>query len=663
MNDVLSQRHIVGTAPVVSQQNDEGPVTVAQTTTMPLPPAAVVSPPIPYTSCSDCDDDACPVSDELTSQCTDQCVVIACNDPDHSGAHCDGQNDQGLCNLVCDSSTNCVDCHGFDAFLQCCSDYHSYLSEGQSSVGPWRPSYSPAAPTQQHAMSAAPQSFWCDDCPEPTPPVAVPQQPTAFHQPHHQPQQHQQHTHQESMIPSANHSLPLPVQDLPHKCMWHGCKQSFSLLSELVGHVNLTHLRPETQPPPPVSDNSRYEPQPQYHAQSQNAFGTGAPSDPRSPMACLWDQCSLHLTPEEIAGPSTSSEYANFLTALESHLLQDHLGLRPGHFGGLVAPSTPSCHLSLGPPSTNFIPTPSHSHSHSHSASTSTSTSGSSQSTPPSSFFYDSGAYTQPQHGADSMSVDTDPSPATSADASPSLTQVSPVPPEQTPLTTTTTATVVVGTTPSPPPALANTTTSPASSSSTGTGAPHRCDWQGCGSVFTSSDELTAHLTSAHVGGGKARYECFWDGCDRYGERGFSSKQKICRHLQSHTGHRPFQCQLCQQNFSEAATLQQHMRRHTQEKPYSCDFPGCGKSFAIMGALTIHKRIHNGLKPFKCSYCGRAFTESSNLSKHLRTHTGARPYTCTEPSCRKSFARPDQLTRHMGIHRKNVVVSANAPLS
>ncbi|KAF6761675.1 zinc finger protein [Ephemerocybe angulata] len=466
--------------------------------------------------------------------------------------------------------------------LQCCSDYHSYLSEGQSSVGPWRPSYSPAAPTHQHAMSAAPQSFWCDDCPEPTPSVAVPQQPTAFHQPHHQPQQLQQHTHQEPMIPSANHSVPLPVQDLPHKCMWHGCKQSFSLLSELVGHVNLTHLRPETQPPPPVSDNSRYEPQPQYHAQSQNAFGTGAPLDPRSPMSCLWDQCSLHLTPEEIAGPSTSSEYANFLTALESHLLQDHLGLRPGHFGGLVAPSTP---------------------------------------------------------------------------------QVSPAPSEQTPLTTTTATTAVaVGTTPSPPPALANTITSPASSS-TGTGAPHRCDWQGCGSMFTSSDELTAHLTSAHVGGGKARYECFWDGCDRYGERGFSSKQKICRHLQSHTGHRPFQCQLCQQNFSEAATLQQHMRRHTQEKPYSCDFPGCGKSFAIMGALTIHKRIHNGLKPFKCSYCGRAFTESSNLSKHLRTHTGARPYTCTEPSCGKSFARPDQLTRHMGIHRKNVVVSANAPLS
>ena len=40
-------------------------------------------------------------------------------------------------------------------------------------------------------------------------------------------------------------------------------------------------------------------------------------------------------------------------------------------------------------------------------------------------------------------------------------------------------------------------------------------------------------------------------------------------------------------------------------EPYVCDYPGCGKSFAITGALTIHKRTHNGDKPFKCTYCDR----------------------------------------------------------
>jgi len=89
-----------------------------------------------------------------------------------------------------------------------------------------------------------------------------------------------------------------------------------------------------------------------------------------------------------------------------------------------------------------------------------------------------------------------------------------------------------------------------------------------------------------------------------------------------------------------------------------------------MGALTIHKRMHNGDKPFKCPRCDKAFSESSNLSKHvsfdfpyprrqfltiltihqLRTHTGARPYICPEPGCGKCFGRGDQLTRHMNVH-------------
>ena len=55
-----------------------------------------------------------------------------------------------------------------------------------------------------------------------------------------------------------------------------------------------------------------------------------------------------------------------------------------------------------------------------------------------------------------------------------------------------------------------------------------------------------------------------------------------------------------------------------REKPYVCDYDGCGKAFAIAGALTIHKRVHSGVKPFECTYCDRKFSESSNLKKHLR---------------------------------------------
>ncbi|KIK09005.1 hypothetical protein K443DRAFT_83877 [Laccaria amethystina LaAM-08-1] len=415
-----------------------------------------------------CVEPLCSTTSEFTEQCTDQCVVVACTDPEHPEAICH-PGEHVHCDLVCDSSANCTDCNGFDAFLQCCTDYHSYLAEPR--------------PFDQCEWSI---DDWCKSvAPNVVPPLPPPQ--PVYSSP--------------SMIP----------------CMWGECKASFASLSELVGHVNLEHLR-------------------------QPLFLSNTPET--DPLPCLWQNCDLSWSPECIASSSTASEFDSLRAALETHLLQDHLGLKDHPLGRQQA---------------------------------------------------------------------------IASQATPSPTET--------------------------PPIISSTSHICASST-------HICRWQSCGKSFESCDALTAHITTTHVGSGKTQYECFWEGCQRHGEHGFSSKQKICRHVQSHTGHRPFQCKICQQNFSEAATLQQHMRRHTQEKPYICDFPGCGKSFAITGALTIHKRTHNGHKPFKCTYCERAFAESSNLSKHLRTHTGARPYTCAEPNCGKSFARPDQLSRHMGVHQK-----------
>ncbi|KAM5532364.1 hypothetical protein V8D89_013958 [Ganoderma adspersum] len=46
------------------------------------------------------------------------------------------------------------------------------------------------------------------------------------------------------------------------------------------------------------------------------------------------------------------------------------------------------------------------------------------------------------------------------------------------------------------------------------------------------------------------------------------------------------------------------------------------------------------------------------MQNQLRTHTGARPYSCTEPGCNKSFARPDQLARHMNVHKRKATEPA-----
>ena len=59
-----------------------------------------------------------------------------------------------------------------------------------------------------------------------------------------------------------------------------------------------------------------------------------------------------------------------------------------------------------------------------------------------------------------------------------------------------------------------------------------KCQWHGCELSFSTIDDLMNHLTAEHVGSGKNHYECFWGDCERSGKNGFTSKQKVCRHLQ-----------------------------------------------------------------------------------------------------------------------------------
>ncbi|KAF7370743.1 hypothetical protein MSAN_00707600 [Mycena sanguinolenta] len=447
-------------------------------------------------ACADCH-----VMPSMTSQCTDQCVVVACSEEDHT--ICDMQCPGNHCDLVCEDASNCKDCNGFDEFLDCCTDFHSYYEE---------PRNHPDS-TSSWSWDSSLKTFVCScgggsrmDCIPPNGSAAFNKTDASFMM-----AVDPALSTPSTSTPSQHASPEASPPEAPHlACMWGSCLASFTSLSELAEHVNAVHLSRPSPPSPPTTSDS---------------------SGPSS-MSCQWKDCNIYSAPESTPGPSTGT-IDSMLRGLSSHLLHDHLGLND------VPPCFQPDHVCVPPcihPHLCDVPLP-----------------------------------------------------------EPAGAALEPVP-----------------------------STLPSEIESPAVHAGHVCRWISCGQSFGSLDELTQHLTDAHVGAGKTSYDCYWQDCSRHGESGFTSKQKLCRHLQSHTGHRPFQCKVCMQNFSEAATLQQHMRRHTQEKPYMCDYPGCGKSFAITGALTIHKRTHNGEKPFKCPHCEKAFSESSNLSKHLRTHTGGK---------------------------------------
>lgn len=171
-----------------------------------------------------------------------------------------------------------------------------------------------------------------------------------------------------------------------------------------------------------------------------------------------------------------------------------------------------------------------------------------------------------------------------------------------------------------------------------------QCRWRDCSQTFSRHDDLTVHISEQHIGSGYSTYRCLWQDCAR-NEAEFPQRQKVMRHIQTHTGDKPFQCTICRRRFSEMNIMTQHRRTHTGERPYRCEHAGCGREFTIASALTIHLRKHTGERPFACPVegCGKRFAESSNLTKHRRTHTGERPFACTAPGCQRRFSRPDQV--------------------
>ncbi|KGL83236.1 Krueppel-like factor 2, partial [Tinamus guttatus] len=56
------------------------------------------------------------------------------------------------------------------------------------------------------------------------------------------------------------------------------------------------------------------------------------------------------------------------------------------------------------------------------------------------------------------------------------------------------------------------------------------------------------------------------------------------------------------------------------EKPYHCNWEGCGWKFARSDELTRHYRKHTGHRPFQCHLCERAFSRSDHLALHMKRH-------------------------------------------
>ena len=102
-------------------------------------------------------------------------------------------------------------------------------------------------------------------------------------------------------------------------------------------------------------------------------------------------------------------------------------------------------------------------------------------------------------------------------------------------------------------------------------------------------------------------------------------------------------------NSSNNGQCQSKVRR--EKRTDTCEF--CGKVFKNCSNLTVHRRSHTGEKPYRCELCSYACAQSSKLTRHMKTHGRIGKETSYCKYCSMPFSVPSTLDKHMRKCDKN----------
>ncbi|XP_054153568.1 zinc finger protein 567-like isoform X2 [Oppia nitens] len=141
------------------------------------------------------------------------------------------------------------------------------------------------------------------------------------------------------------------------------------------------------------------------------------------------------------------------------------------------------------------------------------------------------------------------------------------------------------------------------------------CDWKDC--LFKSKTK--ANLKNIR------QFECQWPGCDHKSR----DKSNLSDHMRTHGDQRDYRCEWpgCEFACKTRQSFWGHKVSAHLEKPFnhSCHWPECSKKFSTKNRLNRHLATHTSQPNIPCPLCSKLFRAKRYLTAHLNNcHNGYR---------------------------------------